>query len=185
MIGALPTVAAVLSAHHIPVVMVSKYQRTQRAYDALAIDGRKASYVAWTSVSKSGSVQAIHVLRYDRRHAFARALELRDTPSSRASFSIGRSRVMVPCMGAITGMQLHAGSVFVSTHLTPSAQCTFVFSPSLRQQTVVSGWPVGQIGSRYTLFRESTPHFGPPQPIGLAVYDAITNRIVKSVSLPL
>jgi hypothetical protein len=117
----------------------------------------------------------LYVLRYDKgarqwyRHEF-------NLGEIKAPFTDGltpgQKPLMLDCLGSAS-ISTAAGSLLVSTHLSPSAECTMVLGSDLRLVSTFSGWKVAALGSEIVVER-SEIHFAPTHPLRLAVLDLAT-----------
>lgn len=116
----------------------------------------------------------LHVLRYDRT---ARRWHHRDFREGEAkapfspSFQPSQSR-NIDCLGSAS-VRAVAGRLLVSTHISPSAECTMILRSDLTLVSAFSGWDVAAIGS-LILVERSEIHFAATHPLRLATIDLAT-----------
>ena len=165
------------------MLQTAKVPVEQFAAAELAAPNHKLRHVRWRSVllayyvdDKSGALHPpLHVIRSDRvLGGELRRVELCTRP--RRCFLAGRSRwaVWVPFLG----VREHRGTVYIETHLNPSAGCVIVLSAALTFKTALDGWTLGFIGADYAVIRGSEVHFMAVHPLHVGVYDVKRNREV-------
>ena len=119
----------------------------------------------------------LYVLRYDKgtRQWYRRKF---NEGEMKASFTVGsppdQKALMVDCLGSAS-MSAVAGLLLLSTHLSPSAECTMVLGPDLRLVFAFSGWKVAALGSELVVER-SEIHFAATHPLRLALLHLATGR---------
>jgi hypothetical protein len=119
----------------------------------------------------------LHVLRYDKgaRQWHRRAFNEGDVKAPFTSgLKPGEKPMMIDCLGSAE-ISTAGGFLLVSTHLSPSAECTMVLGPDLRLHSAFSGWEVAAFGSE-VVFERSEVHFASTNPLRLAVLDLATGR---------
>lgn len=83
------------------------------------------------------------------------------------------------CLGSALDIREHRGTIYLDTHINPSAGCLIVLSSNLDLKTALSGWLLGVIGSDYAILRRSEMHFMSVHPMHIAVYDLSRNQSVE------
>ena len=89
------------------------------------------------------------------------------------------SGTMDVCLGSLEDVELTGNNLIVRTHVSPSAECTIVFSSSLGVKRTIYGWIVATTRSRLSLIQHSEVHFAPTHPVELSVYDHPRNTLVQ------
>ena len=74
------------------------------------------------------------------------------------------------CFGSVVSGNSTSNALYFTTHITPSASCTFVISPELLLQAVVYGWPLGSYADGTIIYHDSMVHFAPTHPARLSLY---------------
>jgi hypothetical protein len=171
----------VLFQYHVASSAVPASQRGRSIANWAAHDYPGSFLFAWYFIGDGHTPNTLRVLRYDRRTGIASNTVLTDSPATRASFL---GQFPVPCMGSSASVAEREGTIYVETHLTPSASCTLVLDHHLTLKTALSGWLLGFVSDRYAVFRESMIHFAPTHPMNISVYDAVTGRSTRVYPLP-
>ncbi|MBI2149039.1 MAG: hypothetical protein HYU27_00340 [Acidobacteria bacterium] len=73
--------------------------------------------------------------------------------------------------GSIQDIRLAEATVYVTTHLNPSAMMTFVLTRNLELQRELYGWPLATVANDNIVFQNSQVHFAPPHILELSAYD--------------
>ena len=119
----------------------------------------------------------LYVLRYDKgaQQWYRREINHGEV---KAPFTTGlaptQNPPMLDCFGSAS-VSAVAESLLVSTHVSPSAECTMVLGSDLRLVAAFSGWKVAALGSEIVVER-SEVHFSPTHPLRLAVLDVATGH---------
>ena len=112
----------------------------------------------------------LYVLRYDKDTQQWYRREFKDG-EVKASFTAGLTPIQKPvtldCLGSAS-ISAAPDLLLVSTHLSPSAECTMVLGPDLRLVSAFSGWKVAALGSEIVVER-SEVHFRATHPLRLAL----------------
>jgi hypothetical protein len=119
----------------------------------------------------------LYVLRYDKsaQQWYRREFNQGEVKAPfTAGLTPGQKPLMVDCLGSAS-ISAAAGSLLVSTHLSPSAECTMILGSDLRLVSAFSGWEVAELGSEIVVERSET-HFAPTHPLRLALLDLATGR---------
>jgi hypothetical protein len=119
----------------------------------------------------------LYVLRYDKgtQQWYRRKFNEGEVQATfTAGLPPGQKPLMVDCLGSAS-MSAAAGSLLISTHLSPSAECTIVLGHDLRLVSAFSGWKVAALGSEIVVER-SEIHFAPTHPLRLALLHLATGR---------
>jgi hypothetical protein len=78
------------------------------------------------------------------------------------------------CAGSVLQIKPVGNWLFLGTHLTPSASCTFVLSRTLEVNHILFGWPMAFFSSGAAIMEGNTVHFSPIQPLSVEFYDPAT-----------
>lgn len=108
----------------------------------------------------------LYVLRYDKgAHRWQRrAFNEGDVKATfKAGLAPGEKPTMMECLGSAE-ISTAGGFLLVSTHLSPSAECTMVLRPDLRLALAFGGWQVAALGSKI-VFERSEVHFTSTSPL--------------------
>jgi hypothetical protein len=73
-------------------------------------------------------------------------------------------------------LEASAGDFLLSTHLSPSAECTLVLSADLAIRTVLYGWPLATLADGSIVYHRSQIHFAPVHAAEIAIYNRKTGR---------
>jgi hypothetical protein len=114
----------------------------------------------------------LRLVRYDRvRDQMLRA-ELRDTDQPPYGGDI-----LGNCFGSVLDVRERDGTIYVGTHINPSAGCLFVLTPELEWKAVLPGWLLGVVGGDYAIWRRNEIHFMSVHPMHIEVFDLKRNRV--------
>jgi len=119
----------------------------------------------------------LYVLRYDKdmHHWYHREFKEGEVQAPfTAGLDPGQKPLMMDCMGSAF-ISSTAGFLLVSTHFSPSAECTMVLRPDLKLRAAFSGWKVAALDSKI-VFERSEIHFSATHPLRLALLDLVTGH---------
>ena len=118
----------------------------------------------------------LHVLRYDRtaRRWHHRDFREGEVKAPFSPFFQPSQSSDIDCLGSAS-LRTVAGRLLVSTHISPSAECTMILRSDLTLVSAFSGWDVAAIGS-LILVERSEIHFAATHPLRLAAIDLATGR---------
>lgn len=85
--------------------------------------------------------------------------------------------VRVPCDGAETGITGAGDTLYVSLHLSPSAECLLVLSRDLKLKKTLYGWPIAHFSSGAIVLQQSMVHFAPTHPLELSIFDPSSGTV--------
>ena len=172
-----PTLAEVLRQNSIPIPPPDV--DTAMTVTSFGVVNEPSQF-AIASYRDSGSdalTPPLYVLRFDKSAQQWHCREF-DEGEVKAPFTTGLAQAqkprMVGCFGSAS-ISAVADSLLVSTHISPSAECTMVLGPELKLVSAFSGWKVASLGSEIVVER-SEVHFVPTHPLRLAVLDVATGR---------
>jgi hypothetical protein len=77
--------------------------------------------------------------------------------------------------GAISAIRIQGNYLFVSTHLSPSAENTLVLTRDLKVRRELYGYPKATLANGTLLFQNSQVHFAPTHIAELSAYDPARN----------
>jgi hypothetical protein len=80
------------------------------------------------------------------------------------------------CFGSVVAIDSAPHALYFTTHITPSASCTFVTSPDLQFQDVLYGWFLSSFSDGTIIYHDSMVHFAPTHPAHLSLYDPVTRE---------
>lgn len=166
------TVRHVLFQHHVASSAVPASQLDRPIADWTVQDYPGSFLFAWYA----GNLNTLHLLHYDRRTGIASNAALRDSPATRARFL---GQLPVDCMGSALDVTERGETIYLETHLTPSASCTLVLDRQLAVKAALSGWLLGFVNDRYAVFHESMIHFATTHPMSVSVYDTVAGRSTR------
>jgi hypothetical protein len=93
------------------------------------------------------------------------------------SFSRGQARTgPSDCLGSALALEATADGFLLTTHLSPSAECTMVLSTDLALRATLYGWPVATLADGSIVYHRSQIHFAPVHAAEIAVYNRRTGR---------
>jgi hypothetical protein len=107
----------------------------------------------------------LHLVRFLRGTNELRKAALQNAT---AEFEAG---VDIDCLGSALSIFENVGTIYVETHISPSAGCVLVLSPTLEFRQGLSGWLLGLMGSDYAIMRRSETHTNSPTPMRIAMFD--------------
>jgi hypothetical protein len=114
-----------------------------------------------------GLEEPLFVDRYDRK-----ARQWRSAAFSREQRAAGGS----DCLGSAVGLESSGDSFLLSTHISPSAECTLVLSTDLAVRAALYGWPEASLADGSIVYQRSQIHFAPFHAAEIAVYSRKTGR---------
>ncbi len=120
----------------------------------------------------------LHVIRYVRGTGSLRGAELRDI------HAISPDNASMNCLYPVAGIRESRGTIYVETHISPSAGCVLVISSDLSFQTALPGWLLGIAGGDYAIVRRSEIQSLAVHPLHVAVYDIKRDRPVEVYPFP-
>jgi hypothetical protein len=122
----------------------------------------------------SGSLQAeLHVIRYDRATGDLRRGDVR------ASGALPHGEIPLGCFGSVLRISEYLDTIYVETHVGPSAACAIVLSSGLSFQTVLPGLLEGFLGADYGILSRSEIHFMSVEPLHIEVFDLKRKQLVE------
>ncbi len=77
---------------------------------------------------------------------------------------------------SITEIDVVHGFIYLTAHLTPSAECTLVLTEELQPRDTLYGWPVAYFQDGRVVYEHSQIHFAPTHYAELSIYDPATRR---------
>jgi hypothetical protein len=77
---------------------------------------------------------------------------------------------------SITEINVVHGYIYLTAHLTPSADCTLVLTEDLEPRDTLYGWPVAHFQDGRVVYEHSQIHFAPTHYAELLIYDPVTRR---------
>jgi len=168
-----PTLAEVLRQNSAPFPPDVNTAVTITSFDTA--NDASQFVIAYFEDTGTDSLQSpLHVLRYDRaaRRWYHRDFRQGET---KAPFSAGlqpSQSFNSDCLGSAS-IRAVADRVLVSTHISPSAECTMILGSNLTLVSAFSGWEVAAIDS-LILVERSEIHFAATHPLRLATIDLAT-----------
>ena len=118
------------------------------AITSYAISNDGPFLIAYYIDDGSGALQAeLHVIRYDRATGDLRRGDVR------ASDALPHGEIPLGCFGSVPRIREYLDTIYVETHVGPSAACAIVLSSGLSFQTTLPGWLQG--------FLSGLRHLGP------------------------
>lgn len=93
--------------------------------------------------------------------------------------AMGRLMAGDICLGSVSGIHTSAESIFLDTHITPSAGCLLILSPDLKVRAALFGWYLGRFNDDSVVYERGEVQFAPVHPAELALYNWRTGREVE------
>jgi hypothetical protein len=122
----------------------------------------------------SGALQApLHVIRYDRATGDLRRGDVRD------SDALPHGEMLSNCLGSVLRIREYLDTIYIETHVGPSAACAIVLSSGLSLQTVLPGLLEGFLGADYGILARNEIHFMSVQPLHIEVFDLKQKQLVE------
>jgi hypothetical protein len=122
----------------------------------------------------SGPLQAeLHVIRYDRATGDLRRGDVR------ASDALPHGEIPSGCFGSVLRIREYLDTIYVETHVGPSAACAIVLSSGLSFQTVLPGLLEGFLGADYGILGRSEIHFMSVEPLHIEVFDLKRKHLLQ------
>jgi hypothetical protein len=157
---------------------ISKFSEPPDARSLVNLDREITSYSAldtedvfaiayYLQGHSPGLEEPLFVDRYDRK-----ARQWRSATFSREQRGAGGS----DCFGSLLDFSAAADSFLLTTHLSPSAECTLVLSTDLALRASLYGWPVATLADGSVVYHRSEIHFAPAHPAEIAIYNRKTGR---------
>jgi hypothetical protein len=115
----------------------------------------------------------LHVIRYARNTEDLRRADLQDVEA------LFQGQVRMDCLGSALRVRESHETIYIETHVNPSAGCVVVLSSALSTKAALSGWLLGLLGPDYAILRRSEVHFMSVHPLHIGVYDLKRNRTVE------
>ena len=110
--------------------------------------------LAYYTDDGSGSLQVpLHVIRYDRATGDLRRGDVRD------SDALPHGEIPLGCFGSVLRIREYLDTIYVETHVSPSAACAILLSSGLSFQTVLPGLLEGFLGADYGILGRGEIHF--------------------------
>lgn len=167
------SLAETLLASKIPIQKFTE-QELRQEIASYAISEDDPFLLAYYVDDRLGGLQPpLHVIRFARRTEELRRADLTDIGA------LFQGDVRMNCLGSALRIREDHGTIYIETHLTPSAGCIIVLSPVLSFKTALSGWLLGFLGSDYAIVRRSEIHFQSVHPLHIGVLDLKRNRSVE------
>jgi hypothetical protein len=83
------------------------------------------------------------------------------------------------CLGSVLRIGASAESIFLDTHINPSAGCLLILSQDLKVRTALFGWYLARFSDDSVVYHRSEVHFAPVHPAELALYNWRSGREVS------
>jgi hypothetical protein len=124
-----------------------------------------------------GALQApLHVIRYDRATGDLRRGDVRD------SDALPHGEMLSNCFGSVLRIREYIDTIYVETHVGPSAACAIVLSSGLSSQTVLPGLLEGFLGADYGILHLRPCETGIAK--SLSMFHAAIPRAPNSPRMP-
>ena len=166
------TLGDALHAANVPVQGFSEPELRQRitSYAASTSD---LFLLAYYVDDGSGLHPPLHLVRAERGTGNLRRADLQDIDA------VNPDGKRMDCLGSPVGIRERGGTIYVETHLSPSAGCVIGLSSDLSYRFTVSGWLLGLLGLDFAVIRRSEIHFSSVSPLHVEVYDLVHDRVVE------
>jgi hypothetical protein len=83
------------------------------------------------------------------------------------------------CLGSVLRIQASAESIFLDTHINPSAGCLLILSQDLKVRKALFGWYIARFSDDSVVYQRGEVHFAPVHPSELALYNWRSGREVE------
>lgn len=83
------------------------------------------------------------------------------------------------CFGSAVAGYATRQAIYFTTHITPSASCTLIFSEELNFETALYGWFLAAFPDGVVVYHNSQVHFAPTHSAELSLYDPGTGQSRK------
>ena len=115
-----------------------------------------------------GLLQNLYLARFDRKRGQWKS----------GALTKGNSGGNDQCLeaGAVLRIESSTKSLFIDTHINPSAGCLLIFSQELKLEASLYGWYLGRFGEDSVIYHRSEVHFAPVHAAEIALYDRKTHR---------
>ncbi len=175
-----PTLITVLRDHDVPTPPTGLVDAGMTITSFSFVDNPAQFAIAYYRDTGTDALKPpLYLLRYDKhldrwyatQHSEDNPIKAAHTAAVQGS---GAASMEVECFGSV-GLRAIPGYLLLSTHLSPSAECTAVLTPDLQVAAAVSGWPVATLPST-VIFERSEMHFAPTHPLRIAALGLATGR---------
>lgn len=114
---------------------------------------------------------------YDRRTRTWKSAVL--TGGGSQNDAAGASMSDDRCLGPVLQIRASAESIFLDTHINPSAGCLLILSQDLKVRKALFGWYLARFSDDSVVYHRSEVHFARVHPAELALYNWRSGREVE------
>jgi hypothetical protein len=168
--AAAESLESALRAANVPVGSFAASELSKQITSYAASKGGPFLFAYYVSDGSNELKPPLHVIRFDRRMGRLQRSSVRNIDA------LSRGSERMNCLGAADRIFEHGGSIFVETHLSPSAVCVIVLGGDLTYKDRLSGWVLGFIGSDYVILHRSEVHFAAVHPMRIEIIDLARSR---------
>lgn len=168
------TLQDALTAAKVPTAQFSASELSEEIWSDGIPKGDPILLAYYVDDGTGGLPPLLHIIRYDRATGSLHRAELRDTDTP----PLGRE-FLRNCFGSILRIREYRGTIYIDTHINPSAGCVFVLSPRLEFKAALGGGVIGLLGDEYAVLRRSEMHFTSVFPLHVEIYDLKLNQLVE------
>ena len=172
------TLADTLRAASVATGLFSETELAEKI-TSYASSGGNPFLLAWYTDDGSGFLRLpLHVIRYDRDAGDLRRGDLRDGDPGIGALS--QTRFPLDCVGSAIQIHEHGDTIYIDTHINPSAGCVIALSSStMAFKAPLPGWLLGFIGSDRAILQGNEIHFMSVHPLHIEIFDVKRNRSVQ------
>jgi len=169
------TLTEVLAKRGVPINDLSPSERSRRITSYAQSKDEAPFLIAYYDDDGSQMLKSpLRVLRYDKAAGFQRT----DLIGTEGPFSGVMHEPNSMCLGSALDIEQAAGSVYIDTHINPSAGCVLVLSQNLKFKACLEGWVIGTLG-RILILHGNEVHFADVHPSTAAVYDPLSDKLMQ------
>ncbi len=118
--------------------------------------------------------EPLFVDRYDRARKQWRSAAI--TGADSEAKAAGSETPGASCVGSVLRIHASRESVYLDTHINPSAGCLLVLSPALQLRASLYGWYLARFSDDTILYHRSQVHFAAAHAAEIAFFDPKENR---------
>ncbi len=159
------TLREVLSLHVLPTTVQDFPNLDHSITSYQVLNDSSQLVIVYHLEDGSGLLRSpLYLARFDRKHG-----QWKNT-------TLTGEMVGDECLGSILQIESSAKSLFVDTHINPSAGCLLIISQELELEKSLFGWYLGRFGEESVVYHRSEVHFAPVHAAEIALYDRKTHR---------
>lgn len=159
------TLKELLVSNQVPLASFQPSDLQQTVQGSAAADERQV-VLAYQTVNAKSLLGHPHLIRYSK------------TSGKMSSFGAPADRADI-CLGSIETIHLVGGFTLVSTSVSPSAECMWVFDSDLKPRQTLFGFGPVEVEPQQIVFIENMIHFAPVHPERLQFADLVSGKTAE------